>query len=272
MKTGLIPAVVPAPLDAVARPHPVSEEAAGLAGPAIAAGAEAGSAGMSDAGANGNGGVAWMAAGAATTRSTDGDSARTDSQETMASQRIALSRLRIEALMLEAQAASANGDGERARAVARAVRNEAGAIRQALRSTLDSGLPPAAAAASTAVSSAVTRAQAAARSASAQDDGRDESGLAPWTAARSTRDSAAVEAAPAGVPTSTLHRNAYEALRRAQEVLDELARMDWSRAVDDTIGDAREDVDSAGTAAGIGLMNDLEAEDGALWSGYNGIA
>lgn len=264
MKTGLIPAVVPAPLDA-ARPPPIAASAAiGDSGSAAVAAVAAtgGSASSSFDGAAAGFGAGVSAGVAAVAASGNRESGgRSGGGEAMAAQRVALSRLRIEALMLEAQMASATGDSERARAVARAVRTEAGNIRQALRSSLDGPAVGSGAAAADA-SSAVTRAQAAARKAAAEQRQAGDPALAPWASERpSPRESAAVEAAPAGVPASSLHRSAYEALRRAQQVLEELARVDWQRPPQGDESEPREP-----------LVNALEDEDGALWGGYNGVA
>ena len=277
MKTEPISAVVPAPLEAAQRPP----SSAALAVPGVSPSEAQASVSSSDASLTS---AASAGGGASTAQQAPGwsDVARVDAirregargtastSEAMASQRVALSRLRIEALMLEAQMAAAAGDAERARAVARAVRTEAGNIRQALRGSLEAG--QGVLAASTAASTAVSRAQAAARDAASQESG-DPTAMAPWRGAPSPRDSAAVEAAPAGTPTSNLHRSAYEALRRAQQVLDQLARMDWSRRVDSGIDDASRDLRAAaGAADAASLVNRLEVEDGALWGGYNGLA
>lgn len=274
MKTGSIPAVVPAPLDAASRlPPPIVDFAAvGSASGAVAAAAGSASSGGAGTDAGAGLGSGWSDVARITSTSEEGQRGRSDNAEAMAAQRITLSRMRIEALMLEAQMAAATADAERARAVARAVRTEAANIRQALRASLDSGQGGAPATSSDA-SSAVSRAQAAARKAAAEErQAAGDPALAPWQAAPSPRDSAAVENAPAGVPTSNLHRHAYEALRRAQGVLDELARVDWSRRIDSNIGDAERGLAAAGRAAAAGLVNALEDEDGALWGGYNGIA
>lgn len=274
MKTGPLPAVVPAPLEAAARPPTstalAADEALLSAVPLLApAPSSSGTATGGEAFARRQG-AGWADVARLDSIRSEGARGNKAAAEAAASQRVALSRLRIEALMLEAQMASATGDAERARAVARAVRTEAGNIRQALRSTLDSGHGDMAA--SAAASSAVSRAQAAAREAASQDGG-DPTAMAPWRGAPSARESAAVEAAPAGTPTSTLHRSAYEALRRAQQVLDELARVNWTRQVEGGIDDAGRDLRAAaGAADAAGLVNRLEAEDGALWGGYNGLA
>lgn len=77
------------------------------------------------------------------------------------SQRIALSRSRLEAMMLEAQAASSSADAQRARAIARAVKMEAGAIRDVLRNAADTDAALAAAAAARAAEDAQIEAQRA---------------------------------------------------------------------------------------------------------------
>lgn len=146
-----------------------------------------------------------------------------------AARRVALSRTRLETMMLEAQIASSEGDVQRARSIARAVKMEAGAIRDALRSAADSEQTYALAAASAAqaIQDATEAARLAAARAATADNGND--GLAPWNTNDSWRTAVLAETAPLGTPTTNLHRSAFEALLRAQEILELLGRIDGGR-------------------------------------------
>lgn len=189
----------------------------------------------------------------------DGGSTRGDpAAQGMASQRVALSRTRLETMMLEAQAAFSAADGQRARTIARAVKMEAGAIRDALRSAAADALSDALIAATVASARAAEDAQEAARLAAARAD--DQPGLAPWSSGDAHRASTIAESAPLGTPTNTLHRSAFEALRRAQEILDLLGRIDGS------------DLSDAMSSGRSALLNRIEAEDGALLDGWNLLA
>ncbi|WP_404381595.1 hypothetical protein [Caenispirillum salinarum] len=205
------------------------------------------------------------AAAAATSagRGADGDGG----SDGMASQRVALSRTRLEAMMLEAQAASTSGDAQRARSIARAVKMEAGAIRDALRGAADANAAAADAMAAAAAARAVQDAQEAARAAArraAAETGEDRQGLAPWNGNGSMRATLLAESAPLGTPTTNLHRSAFEALRRAQEILDLLSRVD--------AGDRASTAQSGDGGRGSLLLNRIEAEDGALLDGWNLLA
>lgn len=179
------------------------------------------------------------------------------------SQRIALSRSRLEAMMLEAQAASSSADAQRARAIARAVKMEAGAIRDVLRNAADTDAALAAAAAARAAEDAQIEAQrAVARAIAAADD---RAGLAPWSSTSALRAAILAETAPLGTPTTNLHRSAFEALRRAQEILDLLARIESNDR-------ANSAADGTPTVGGAALLNQIEAEDGALLDGWNLLA
>lgn len=194
-------------------------------------------------------------------------------REAAASQQIGLSRMRIESLMLEAQMASATGDVQRARATARAVKAEAAVVRRALTSAIEPGQAAAVAAAS----EAVREVRDAVRRAAAEDDGPGsgvaDQALAPWSRGGATlQDLAAARAAPRGVPTTNLHREAYEALLRAQEILKDLAAVTAAGAA---LAGEPADGDDGGEADGSDstlLLSRVEAEDGALLDGWNLLA
>lgn len=265
MKSDLISAVVSPPQE-IAPPQSsggvdlraqAARDRTSIAPPHLAADARTAS-GSDKAGAPASMGAPAPAAG----RNSGGDSG-----PSTGGQRVALSRTRLEAMMLEAQAASTSGDVQRARSIARAVKMEAGAIRDALRNDADAAQADAAAAA--AAARAVQDAQEAARRAAARAASADDrEGLAPWSGGSTLRAATLAESAPLGTPTTNLHRSAFEALRRAQEILDLLSRVD--------AGD-RSRADTASAAAGAGaagalLLNQIEAEDGALLDGWNLLA